>query len=173
MSCIINSGYVLDCFSTGGVQRVWLATWAEENTYEFDAEEVISGATVDPAQLYYVIEQDVEYAGLEQTITNSRENGTSFFETNVSLKFTNLDKELRNLIKSMAKAPMALIVQSNTGEFYYAGVESAGRVTEGVASLGVALGDLNGATVTVNFRSASGVFLMDGSLVGTTFPVAP
>ena len=173
MSCIIDSGYVLDCFSTGGVERVWLATWAEANEYSFDAEEVITGATVDPAQLYYVLEQDVEYAGLEQTITNSRENGTSFFETNVSLKFTNLDKDLRNLIKSMAKAPMALIVKANTGEYFYCGVESAGRVTEGVASLGVALGDLNGATVTVNFRSANGVFLMDGALVGTDFPVAP
>ena len=170
-NCILDSGYVLDCNSVGGVEKVWLGTWDGDTTYSFDADSVVSGAT--DAGTVYNFEQDIEFAGLEQAGQFSRENGTVFYESNLSLKFTNLDKDLRNTLVAIGRAPIYAVVKSNAGEYYILGVESAGRATEGVASLGVALGDMNGATLTIQWKSASGAYLLDETVLGTDIPVAP
>lgn len=170
-NCILDSGYVLDCNSVGGVERVWLSTWDGDTTYGFDIDSVVTGAT--NAGTVYNFEQDIEFAGLEQAGQFSRENGTVFYESNLSLKFTNLDKDLRNTLIAIGRAPILAVVKSNAGEYYILGVESAGRATEGVASLGVALGDMNGATLTVQWKSASGAYLLDSAVLGTDIPIAP
>ncbi len=170
-NCILDSGYVLDCNSVGGVEKVWLGTWDGDTTYGFDVDSVVTGAT--DAGTVYNFEQDIEFAGLEQAGQFSRENGTVFYESNLSLKFTNLNKDLRNTLVAIGRAPIYAVVKSNAGEYFILGVESAGRATEGVASLGVALGDMNGATLTVQWKSASGAYLLDETVLGTDIPVAP
>jgi len=169
-NCILDNGYVLDCNSVGGVEKVWLGTWDADATYTFDADNVITGATNAPT--VYNFEQDIEFAGLEQAGQFSRENGTVFYESNLSMKFTNLDKDLRNTLIAIGRAPLYAVVKSNAGEYYLLGLETAGRATEGVASLGVALGDMNGATLTVQWKSANGAYLLDSALLGTDIPVA-
>lgn len=169
-TCILDSGYVLDCNSVGGVEKVWLGTWDGDTTYGFDVDSVVSGAT--SANTVYNFEQDIEFAGLEQAGQFSRENGTVFYESNLSLKFTNLDKDLRNTLVAIGRAPIYAVVKSNEGSYYILGVESAGRATEGVASLGVALGDMNGATLTIQWKSANGAYLMDAAVLGTDIIVS-
>ena len=44
-NCILDSGYVLDCNSVGGVEKVWLGTWDGDTTYTFDADSGVAGAT--------------------------------------------------------------------------------------------------------------------------------
>jgi hypothetical protein len=163
--CILDNGYVLDCNSVGGVEKVWLGTWDGDTTYTFDADNVVDAAV--SANTVYNFEQDIEFAGLEQAGQFSRETGTVFYESNLSLKFTNLDKDLRNTLVAIGRAPIYAVVKSNAGEYYILGVESAGRATEGVASLGVALGDMNGATLTIQWKSASGAYLIDPAVLGT------
>lgn len=171
LNCILDNGYVLDCNSVGGVEKVWLGTWDGDTTYAFDADNVVTGAT--SAGTVYNFEQDIEFAGLEQAGQFSRENGTVFYESNLSMKFTNLDKDLRNTLVAIGRAPIYAVVKSNAGEYYILGVESAGRATEGVASLGIALGDMNGATLTIQWKSANGAYLLDSAILGTDIPVAP
>ena len=89
----------------------------------------------------------------------------------MSLKFTHLDADLRNLLVALGRAPLYAVVKSNAGEYFILGVETAGRAIEGVASLGVALGDLNGATLTISWKSANGAYLIEGSLIGTSITV--
>jgi hypothetical protein len=117
------------------------------------------------------MEQDIEFAGLEQTGQFSRENGSVFYQSVLSVKFIELDKELRNLVLALGKAPVYAVIKSNAGQVYILGVESAGRATEGVASLGVAQGDLNGATLSFTFSSANGAYLMDEAVLGTDITI--
>lgn len=168
ITCILDSGYELGCNSIGGVERVWIGTWDGATSYTFDVDNVVTGAT--SAQTLYSFEQDIEFAGLEQTGQYSRENGTVFYESNLSLKFTNLDKDLRNTLVAIGRAPLYAVVKSNSGEYFILGVETAGRAIEGVASLGVALGDMNGATLTVQWKSQQGAYLLDSTILGTDLP---
>lgn len=169
MSCIIDMGYTLGCNTIGGVERVWIGTYDAAQAYTYDVDNVVTGIT--SGVTIYLMEQDIEFAGLNQTGNFSRENGSVFYESVLSVKFIELTAELRNLVVALGRAPIFAVVKSNAGGYYACGVESAGRATSGVASLGVAQGDLNGATFEITWRTPNGVFLMDEALVGTSLPV--
>lgn len=165
MSCIIDEGYTLGCSSIGGVEKVWIGTYSADQTYAYDALNVISAVT--NGVTVYLMEQDMEFAGLNQTGQFSRENGTVFYESVLSVKFIELTAELRNLVIALGRAPIFAVVKSNAGEYYACGVESAGRATAGVASLGIAQGDLNGATFEITWKTPNGVYLLDEVVLGT------
>lgn len=170
MSCIIDNGFSLSCNSIGGIERVYIGNFSGATTYSLDAKDVITGATA--ANDVYLFEQDIEFAGLEQTGNFSRENGTVFYESKLSTKFIGLDSDLRNTILALGKAPVYAIVKSNAGQHYLLGLEGAGRATEGTASLGVAQGDMNGATLSFTWKSQNGAYLMDAAVLGTDINVA-
>ena len=165
MSCIIDNGYTLGCSSIGGLEKVWIGTYDADQAYAFDANNVITAVT--SGVTVYLMEQDIEYAGLNQTGNFSRENGTVFYETALSVKFIELDADLRNLMIALGRAPIFAVAKSNAGQYYACGVESAGRASEGMASVGVAQGDMNGVTFTFTFRSPNGAFLLNSAVLGT------
>jgi hypothetical protein len=169
-NCLLSGGYQLGCSTIAGVEKVWLGNYDADATFTYDANNVITGITT--SESVYLMEQDIEYAGIEQPGTISRENGSVYYDTNLSLKFIELDAELRNLLVAVGRAPLFAVVKSNAGEYYFCGVESAGRATESTASLGVALGDMNGASLVINWKSPNGIYLMEGSLLGTDITVA-
>jgi hypothetical protein len=169
MSCIIDNGYTLGCNSIGGVEKVWIGTYTSDATYALDSDNIITGVT--SGGTVYLFEQDIEFAGLEQTGQFSRENGTVFYESKLSVKFIELDAALRNTIIALGKAPVFAVAKANAGQYYLLGVESSGRATEGTASLGVAQGDMNGATLAFTWKSANGAYLMDSTVLGTDITV--
>jgi len=169
-NCIISNGYTLGCASIGGVEKVWIGPFSGDTSYTFDADNIVDSVT--SALAVYEFEQDMEYAGLTQTGVFERSNGTVHYESVLSLKFIELDADLRNTIVALGKAPVYAVIKSNAGHYYILGVESAGRATNAVASVGVAMSDLNGATMEITFKSQNGAYLIDGTLVGTSIPVA-
>lgn len=170
INCLMSSGYVLGCQSVGGVEKVWLGTWSADTAYSFDANNVVTGVT--SANNVFEMEQDIEFAGLVQTGNFDRSTGTVFYDTDLSMKFIELDADLRNLLVQIGRAPIYAVIKSNAGQYYIAGVETAGRATAGTASLGVALSDMNGVEMTIQFKSQSGVFLMNESVLGTGIIIA-
>ena len=169
MSCIIDNGYVLSCSSIGGVEKVYLGNWSADASFAVDLNDIITGAT--SASTVYSFEMDIEYGGLEQNAVPNRENGTNHLETLLSLKFIDLDASLRNTMNALMRAPLYAVVKSNSGNFYLAGLESAGRMTEGTVSLGTSMEDMNGGTATITWKSKNGVYLMDGSVLGTDITI--
>lgn len=168
-NCILDQGYTLGCSSIGGVEKVWIGTWASDSEYAFDIDNVITGVT--NGTTVYLMETDIEIAGLTQTGQFSRENGTVFYESTLSIKFMELTAEVRNLAVAIGRAPLFAVIKSNAGAYYVCGLETAGRATTGELSLGVALGDMNGASFEITWKSANGVYLMEESVLGTDITV--
>jgi hypothetical protein len=168
-NCELSNGYSLGCNIIGGVERLWIGTYDADSTYTLGTgstdENIIIGAANGPT--VYLFEQDIEFAGLEQTGQYSRENGTVHYESVLSAKFIHLTNDLRNTLVALGRAPLVAVVKSNAGEYYFLGVESPGRVTEGVASLGVAMGDMNGSDLSITWKSQDGAFLLDENVLGT------
>ena len=79
--------------------------------------------------------------------------------------------DVRNRLVELGRAAVFAVIKSNAGDYYYCGLESAGRASAGEASLGVALGDMNGVSLTLQWKSSNGVFLIDGTLIGSTITV--
>jgi hypothetical protein len=170
-TCNLTDGYVLGCSSIGGVEKVWIGEWVDNVQVTQDACGIITGITTTGLTVYS-FEQDIEHGGLVQTGNYSRENGTVFYESTLSIKLIGLDCEVRNRMVELGRAPLFAVVKSNAGDYYYLGLESSGRASAGEANLGVLLGDMNGLSQSISWKSANGAFLIDGALVGTTITVA-
>ncbi len=168
-NCLITSGWDLTCSSVGGVEKLWIGTFSEDALYTVDANDVITGTT--SASTVYLFSQDMEFAGFNQEFQFAPDNGTVYAQTTLSAKFIGLNYQLRNTILALAKAPLVAIVKTNSGEYFLLGKENAGRSSAGVLSAGIAFGDLNGATLEVMFKSKSGAFLIEESLIGTSITV--
>ena len=169
-TCNLTDGYVLGCSSIGGVELVYVGEWVNNVQVTQDSCGTITGITTTGLTVYQ-LEQDIEFAGLTQTGQYSRENGTVFYESNLSVKLIGLDCNVRNRMVELGRSPLFAVVKSNAGDWYYLGLESAGRASAGEASVGTALGDMNGLSQTIQWKSANGAYLIDGSLVGTTITV--
>jgi hypothetical protein len=170
-SCNLNGGYVLGCSSIGGVEKIWLGEYVDNVDASFDAQGVITGITTTGLTVYS-FEQDIETAGLVQTGNYSRENGTVFYESLLSMKLFGLDATVRQRMVEIGRAPLFAVIKSNAGDYYYCGLESSGRAQAGEANLGQLLGDMNGLNQTISWKSANGVFLMDETLLGTEITIA-
>lgn len=173
-TCIITSGIGFGCPVAGGVKTLRLANYDSDTQYTFgdgstDPENLIIGATAAPD--FYLIESDIEFAGLNQTIEVDRSNGSFFVETTITLKVINFTNEVRNFMISAGRAPLVALVESNSGEFALAGVESPGRVDSGEAGFGVEFSDMNGLEMNIIFRSQAGVYFVDPDIVGTDLPL--
>lgn len=162
-NCKIEAGYENGCASVGGVERIFLATFDKDIEWEVGAtNSTVTGVTASNQPVFYEFSQDAEYAGLTQPGFFNPENGTVYYETDITLKFsTGLTADLRNTIIALGRAPLVAIVKSVAGLYYIAGVEVPGRASEGQSSVGTALGDMNGATLTIKFKSQNGVYILD------------
>ena len=169
-TCNLTDGYVLGCSSIGGVEKLWLGEWEDVVAYQQSANGTITGLT--SGFTVYEFEQDIEHAGLTQAGNYDRNNGTVFYESTVSLKMIGLDADVRERLVELGRAPLIGIVKSNAGDYYLCGIETAGRASAGDASLGVALGDMNGVNLSISWKSSNGVFLMAPGLFGTKITVA-
>ena len=169
-SCNLNDGYVLGCSSIGGVEKVWIGEWVDNVVIAQDSCGIITGITTTGLTVYS-FEQDIEHAGLIQTGNYSRENGTVFYESTLSIKLIGLDCNVRNRMVELGRAPLFAVVKSNAGDYYYLGLESSGRASAGEANLGVLLGDMNGLSQSISWKSANGAFLINGALIGTTITI--
>ena len=169
-TCNLNDGFLLGCSTIGGVEKVWIGEYIDNVVVSQDSCGIITGITTTGLTVYS-FEQDIEHAGLVQTGNYSRENGTVFYESVLSIKLIGLDCEVRNRMVELGRAPLFAVVKSNAGDYYYLGLESAGRASAGEASLGVALGDMNGLSQSISFKSANGAFLIDEALLGTTITI--
>ena len=147
MSCLMSTGRKLACKdAVGGVQKVFFADYGTLGTATITAGLVtaFSGTT------YTLFQYDVKSAsGLEQTITSSNDNGTTFFEQTLTLVLTKLDAATQvELAKVIATRPH-VFVQDNNGNYLAVGM-TRGCDVNGTISTGVALGDLNGYSLTVS-----------------------
>jgi hypothetical protein len=169
-TCNLTDGYVLGCSSIGGVEKVWIGEWEDIVGYTTSVNGTITGIT--SGFTVYEFEQDIEHAGLTQAGNFDRNNGTVFYESTLSIKLIGLDATARQRLVELGRAPLIAVVLSNAGDYYLCGVETSGRASAGDASLGTALGDMNGVNISIAWKSANGVFLMASALLGTSITVA-
>ena len=112
----------------------------------------------------------------EQTMTSSRENGTTFFEQKLSLQLKKLSAASHREIKLLAYSRPQMIVEDNNGNLFFAGLEQGMDATGGTVVTGTALGDLSGYTIefqgmeklAANFLSGAITTVVGGTIISGT-----
>lgn len=169
MACLLTQGYSLGCRdSIGGIQEAYIANFSSGATYTLDNNDTIT-AFLGTTASYFTFEQEMETGEFNQTGAYSTENGTVFFDQQLTLMFHKNDSNLRNQLLVLSQANMSVIVKDQRGEYWLLGYQNGVRAINGAMNTGKAFGDMNGVTITLQGKEPEPAHRISATASG--FPV--
>ena len=167
MSCLLTQGRQEVCKeSVGGLQGVYFINYTTGSFTKNGAGQVTalpSGSTV----YYYELKGNSAYT---ETVNSSRDNGTTFFNQELTLNLKKLTNEMTTQLKLMAYGRPQIVVWTMNGDALLVGEREGADVTAGTIQTGGALGDLYGYSVTFTGMEQLPAAFLSGST--TTSPFA-
>ena len=166
MACNLATGRAVPCKDVvGGIQKVFFVDFGGLGDITYTADEI-----TDASGTFSAYEYDLKGgSSLEQTITSSRETGTTFFEQVLTLNLTKLSKEDNVQIKLLAYGRPQVAVVDNNGNAFLMGVEFGAEVTGGTVATGTAMGDLSGYTLTLTAQEKLPANFIAGATLANPF----
>jgi hypothetical protein len=146
MACTLTTGRKIPCKSAvGGIKSIFFADWGTLGDPTIvDGEITLFGGSPQ------WFEFDVKGASsLETAINSSRENGTTFYESTLTMALTFQDKATQEQLKLITHARPHAAIQDYNGNFFIIGLEHGAEVTGGTISSGASMGDLSGYNLTI------------------------
>tara|TARA_R110000822_G_scaffold134405_1_gene272045 strand:- start:442 stop:978 length:537 start_codon:yes stop_codon:yes gene_type:complete len=153
-SCAVSASYNLSCLSSvGGLRKVYIFTDVTGTTETAGEISDISGTG---SAFTYELRKNGG-SSLTETINNSLENGSLFYQQDLLMVFHKLDTSLRNQIKLLAQnRGLKVVVESNNGNQFFLGEDfDGGYLQTGTATTGVSFGDASSYSITLSFFQKS------------------
>tara|TARA_R110002012_G_scaffold295861_1_gene492677 strand:- start:1913 stop:2461 length:549 start_codon:yes stop_codon:yes gene_type:complete len=146
MSCNLSAGRAVPCKDVvGGIQKVFFVDFGGLGDVSLTNDELTNCDGTFSAYEYAL----KGGSSLEQTVTSSRESGTTFFEQVLTLNLTKLSKEDNVQIKLLAYGRPQVAVVDNNGNAFLMGLDHGAEVSGGTIVTGTAMSDLSGYTLTL------------------------
>ena len=152
MACLLTHGRAEVCKEfVGGIKSIYFINYGDlgaigYGTINTDASDQINTIAGTMSLFKY----DLKGANsFEQTVTSSRENGTTFVEQTLTFTIKGLDATTTKQMKLLAWGRPHVIIKTNANNFFLAGLNHGMDVTTGLIANGTAMGDLNGYTLTL------------------------
>ena len=162
-SCVATASYNLSCLSSvGGLRKVYLFTDVTGTTETSGEISAISGS----GSAYTFELRKNGGSSLTETINNSLENGTLFYQQDLVMVFHKLDTAIRNQIKLLAQnRGLKIAVEDNNGSIFYLGEDfDGGYLSAGTAATGVSFGDSSQYSITLTAFSKEPMMKLDDTL---------
>ena len=148
MPCALTQSYSLDCRdSLGGIKSAYFIGWADV-TAVTEAAGVVTAITKTAGKTFYKYQLVRGTSMFQETINSSVENGTVFYQQELTIILNKLQTNTRNEILLLAKNNLMVIVEDNNGTFWLLGRLNALNITGGNSATGTAQGDRSGYTLT-------------------------
>jgi len=167
MACVLTQGRQEVCKeSVGGLQGVYFINYTTGSFTKNGSGEVTalpSGSTV----YYYELKGNSAYT---ETVNSSLDNGTTFFNQELTLNLKKLTNEMTTQLKLMAYGRNQIVIWTMNGDSLLVGEREGADVTGGTIQTGGALGDLYGYSVTLTGMEQLPAAFLSGST--TTNPFA-
>ena len=159
MACeLITHGYADDCQNNvGGIKALYFFNYgvvgtqptANYATATPDTADSLNLVTLTPqTQAFYKYELKGANS-FEQTITSSRENGTTFVDQTLTFTTKGLTASQTKQMKLLAWGRPTIMIHTNSNKFLLAGLENGMDVETTLITNGTAMGDLVGFTITM------------------------
>ena len=161
MSCTLSLGRTEPCKdSVGGIKTVYFIDYGTMTvTYDVTNTDVIDDLGTITAYKYDLKGNN----SFEQTITSSRENGTTFFEQALNITLKKLTLADNKELKLLSYARPHIVVHDYNGNAFLMGLEHGGDVTGGTITTGAAMGDLSGYTLTMTGQEKTPANFLEGA----------
>ena len=176
MACDLTHGRLEVCKEfVGGIKAVYFIPYGVLGEITYGTTDASDRITTIAGTLSLYKYELKGANSFEQTITSSRENGTTFAEQTLTFTIKGLDATTTKQVKLLAWGRPHVVIKTNANNFFIAGLEHGMDVTTGLIANGTAMGDLNGYTFTLvgqeaipaNHLLVTGNFA-DADLVGAT-----
>jgi hypothetical protein len=159
MACTLTKGRIEPCKDVvGGIKNVYFTDFGDFGTVSQDADDQITDMTGTFTAYKYELKGNSSF---EQTVTSSRENGTTFFEQTLNLTLHKLSKEDNKEIKLLAYGRPHIAVEDYNGNVFVMGLEHGSEVTGGTIVTGAAMGDLSGYTLSFSAQEVKPANFVD------------
>ena len=163
MACLLSSGRKIPCKSAvGGIKNIFFADYGTLGTPNIVAGEITAFAGT-PVWFQFDIKNTA--TTMETAITSSRDNGTTFYDTTLSMTLTFQDKATQEQLKLLAVARPHVCVEDYNGNYFVVGLLNGGDVNGGTIVTGGAMGDLTGYTLTVNAQEVNPPFFVTPAVI--------
>lgn len=173
MACTLNKGRNEPCKdAVGGIQAVYFVDFGDlgDPTYASSTSAQITDFANTGIDAYkYTVKGN---SSLEQTITASRENGTTFYDQILNLTLHKMSVQSHDELALIAVARPHVIIEDNNGNLMLMGLEHGADVNGGTVVTGAAMGDLSGYTLTLQATERKPANFLDGTLADLGFSVS-
>lgn len=150
MACELFQGATIGCKDfTGGVEEIYLANYDNVSTPLTNTSGQVSSITMASSK-FYVFQVVKETAQYDNNGTSDPVNGTSFWESTTVFNIYGMSASQKNTLKELLKARLMGIVKDSQGVYHIVGETRGVDALTITNTTGKAMGDLNGATVTLS-----------------------
>lgn len=151
MACLLTHGRAEVCKEfVGGIKSIYFINYGAMGAITYNATADLEDEIDNIAGVTTLFKYDLKGANsFEQTITSSRENGTTFVEQTLTFTIKGLDATTTKQMKLLAWLRPHVVIKTNANNFFIAGLNHGMDVTTGLVSNGTSMGDLNGYTMTL------------------------
>lgn len=164
MSCLITSGYPLQCRdNSGGIQNIYIGAYNGSSlTYTIGGTGSITGFTGSTVS-FYTFNQPLESSTFNQAGAFSTENGTSMYTQTVEMVMQKLSAAATTKINTLGQGVWRIIVLDQNGKYWLIGAQNGARVSAATPGVGKAMGDLNGAVITFEAKEPLTAYEVDSA----------
>ena len=140
MACVLTTGFALDCKDTvGGIKAVYLVESSAKGTITKSPSGTVTAWTLAGGKGFF------KY---EMRKATSQANGTTFYETELTIQLNKMEVYKRNEIKLLAQNTLLIIALDRNGTYWLLGEGNGCDLTAGTGATGTAMGDFNGWNLT-------------------------
>lgn len=165
MSCVLTTGFALDCKDTvGGISKVWVISNAKKGTITKGASGNIS-AWSPVANSMFRYELRKASSSMETSIMPNQQNGTTFYETKLAIQLGKMDTTKRNELMLLAQALLIFIVLDRNGVYWVIGDLNGCDMTSGKGSTGTGMADFNGWALEFTAQEEAMPCILDSAVV--------
>lgn len=170
MSCSnLTAGFLDLCNdSTGGIEAIYIANGPVESITETAGNITaitVGGAALTPSD-FFKFETPRQTSSITETTTVSQENGTLFFDQQLTMVFNKMSADKRDQLLLMAQATtMVVVAKDGNGNFFSIGVEKGAFMVSGTATSGTAYGDRNGYEIVIGGLEPNPMFTVTSTIV--------
>jgi len=174
MPCDITLGRAEQCKNViGGIRSVYFMNYLSNEVITIDSNDVIQNvANATEASVY---KYELKGAStFEQTITSSRENGSTFVEQKLTLHLKKLSVADHKQLKILSYGRPRIFIEDNNGNIFLAGKEKGMELTTSTISTGASMGDMSGYKLEflgTEYISANFILNNDLDSIGLEFIV--
>ena len=162
MACSLTTGRKVPCKSAvGGIKTIYFADYGTLGDATIVAGE-ITGLAGTPDFFQFDVKGS---SALETAINSSRENGTTFYESTLTMSLTFQDKATQEELKLIAHARPHVAIEDYNGNFFLLGLDHGAEVTGGSITSGAAMGDLSGYSLTIVAQETAPPYFVTGSVI--------